>query len=941
MSLSHGDWCHSLDHDEPCRIVAVESVWGEQTAHVWLARRDAVVRLPLTRLRPAADSTPPTLDHLSYVAAATRIVDALERDALIAPLEGTVIPLPHQLHALQRAMSRDRVRYLLADEVGLGKTIEAGLILRELKVRGLVRRILVVAPAGLVSQWQSEMKSHFHEDFRLVQPANFEAWREIAGVDEKENLWRLHDQVLCSLDSVKPMDARRGWSKEQVARYNRERFEDLVAAGWDLVIVDEAHRLGGSSEEVARFRLGEALALASPYLLLLSATPHQGKTDAFRRLIGFLESDALPDDESVTRENVSPYVIRTEKRQAIDAAGKPLFQPRFTQIVQVAWDEKRKEQRALYDAVTEYVREGYNRAVREKKTGMGFLMVLIQRLVTSSTAAIRTALERRLEVLDQPKGQLLLFGEDVGADWVELDGQEQMDTLLKTRLEELGNERAEVQLLLSAARRCEAHGPDVKAEALLAWFQKLQREENIPSLKFLVFTEFVPTQQMLAAFLGQRGYPVVCLNGSLDLEERKTVQRAFANEAQVLVSTDAGGEGLNLQFCHVVVNYDLPWNPMKLEQRIGRVDRIGQKHVVRALNLALSDTVELRVREVLEEKLQRILDEFGVDKLGDVLDSEEGGVDFEKLFLGAVLAPGEAEARVAAAAEELRVRAIAARDGKKVLATTDRLDPEAAQKVAGHQMPFWTERMLLSWLRTQKATGAGVSRADDGAFDLRWPDGTEMRGVVFARKDASESGAAPLSIEDPRVRALITSMPPYAPGTPVKALLLPGISEKVSGTWSLWRVALQTTAGRLQRALPLFVSRENKVLAPTARAVWDRLVALADRIEDVPAASTLGAEAQTIYERQRRVAEEQGAAVFAELTREHRQRLDRERRRLTVAIEARRRAVERIGLPQVRAFRLAQVEQEEREWRSALARRETALPELTLLLMVAVTEGTP
>jgi hypothetical protein len=380
---------------------------------------------------------------------------------------------------------------------------------------------------------------------------------------------------------------------------------------------------------------------------------------------------------------------------------------------------------------------------------------------------------------------------------------------------------------------------------------------------------------------------------------------------------------------------------MKLEQRIGRVDRIGQKHVVRALNLALSDTVELRVREVLEEKLQRILDEFGVDKLGDVLDSEEGGVDFEKLFLGAVLAPGEAEARVAAAAEELRVRAIAARDGKKVLATTDRLDPEAAQKVAGHQMPFWTERMLLSWLRTQKATGAGVSRADDGAFDLRWPDGTEMRGVVFARKDASESGAAPLSIEDPRVRALITSMPPYAPGTPVKALLLPGISEKVSGTWSLWRVALQTTAGRLQRALPLFVSRENKVLAPTARAVWDRLVALADRIEDVPAASTLGAEAQTIYERQRRVAEEQGAAVFAELTREHRQRLDRERRRLTVAIEARRRAVERIGLPQVRAFRLAQVEQEEREWRSALARRETALPELTLLLMVAVTEGTP
>ena len=146
---------------------------------------------------------------------------------------------------------------------------------------------------------------------------------------------------------------------------------------------------------------------------------------------------------------------------------------------------------------------------------------------------------------------------------------------------------------------------------------------------------------MLAEFLGNRGFEVVCLNGSLDLDERREVQRAFADEAQVLISTDAGGEGLNLQFCHVVFNYDLPWNPMKLEQRIGRVDRIGQTHVVRAQNFALEDTVELRVREVLEEKLERILQEFGVDKLADVLDTEEGGVDFEDLYVSAVLTPEE------------------------------------------------------------------------------------------------------------------------------------------------------------------------------------------------------------------------------------------------------------------------------------------------------------
>ena len=309
MSFAAGDWCHSLDHGEPCRVIAVEEVWGVPTAQVWLSRRDAVVRLPNARLQTLQEASPVSLDQLSFVAAAARILDALEHDPLVAPLEGSVIPLPHQLQALQRALAGDRVRYLLADEVGLGKTIEAGLILRELKVRGLAKRILVVAPAGLVSQWVSELDTHFNEDLRLVQPGNFAAWRELLGAEPTDNLWRQHDQVVCSLDSVKPMDARRGWSSEQVARYNRERFEDLVAAGWDLVVIDEAHRLGGSSETVARYRLGEGLSQASPYLLLLSATPHQGKTDAFRRLLGFLDPDALPDDSSVTRENVAPYVI--------------------------------------------------------------------------------------------------------------------------------------------------------------------------------------------------------------------------------------------------------------------------------------------------------------------------------------------------------------------------------------------------------------------------------------------------------------------------------------------------------------------------------------------------------------------------------------------------------------------------------------------------------
>ncbi len=937
MSISAGDWCYSLDHDEPGRIIAVDSVWEEETAQVWLARRDAVVRLQLSRLQPLASAAAPSLDQLCYVAAAARILDAMERDALIAPLEGSVIPLPHQIVALQRAVSGDRVRYLLADEVGLGKTIEAGLILRELKVRGLARRILVVAPAGLTSQWVSEMHTHFNEDFRLVQPGNFPAWRQLAGVDENENLWRLHDQVVCSLDSIKPMDARRGWSHEQIARYNRERFEDLVTASWDLVIIDEAHRLGGSSEQVARFRLGEALAQASPYLLLLSATPHQGKTDAFRRLVSFLDADALPDDESVTRANVAPYVIRTEKRRAIDTDGKPLFQPRFTQIVPVEWSHH--EQKALYEAVTEYVREGYNQALREKRTAIGFLMILMQRLVTSSTAAIRTALERRLEVLELPSGQLSLFGEDVGEEWVELDGQEQMDALLQSRLKGLKNERAEVELLLSAARRCEARAPDGKAEALLGWIQKLQREENDPALKALVFTEFVPSQTMLAEFLRQRGYSVVCLNGSMDLDERKAVQRAFAGDVQVMISTDAGGEGLNLQFCHVVVNYDLPWNPMKIEQRIGRVDRIGQRHIVRALNFALQDTVELRVREVLESKLQRILDEFGVDKLSDVLDSEEGGIDFEQLYVAAVRSPEEAEARAEALAESIRARARSAREGAEILGATDHLDPAAAQKVAGHQMPFWTERMTVSWLRSHATHGARVQDRGHGVYDIVWPDGRESSAVSFNRSALDDPGTTVVTTEDPRVRGLTTRIPPYAPGMPVAHLVVPGISEKVTGFWSLWRVGLSTFDGREQRVLPIFVTPGGQALGPTARVVWDRLVELDTGVEVLPAPAFEDGIAALAFDQSRAAAEEQGKALFGELVQRHRDRIEKERRKMTVAFGARRRAIDRLGLPQVRDFRLAQLAQEETEWRRDIALRERGLPDLNPLLLVAIGRG--
>jgi superfamily II DNA or RNA helicase len=341
----------------------------------------------------------------------------------VAPVEEHIIPLPHQIKGLTRAVSGDHICFLLADEVGLGKTIEAGLILRELKLRGKVHRVLVIVPRVLVAQWVAEMRTHFGEEFHLMVPSDFPACRRVAG---DENIWRTHDQVICSMDSVKPLEGRRGWSVQDVADYNRDRYEDLIAAGWDLVIVDEPHRVGGSSDQVARYRLGQGLAEAVPYVLLLSATPHQGKTDAFRRLLSLLDSEEFADTEAVNRKKVQPFVIRAEKRSAVDSHGKPLFKPRFTRLVPILWQDRHQKQRVLYEAVSTYVREGYNRALREKKNYQGFLLILMQRLVTSSTRAIATTLERRLEVLETPDEQSL-FAPVPDEEWGDLDAQEQLD----------------------------------------------------------------------------------------------------------------------------------------------------------------------------------------------------------------------------------------------------------------------------------------------------------------------------------------------------------------------------------------------------------------------------------------------------------------------------------------------------------------------------------
>lgn len=910
-----GDW---LWHDPLGAVQVIERMerWGVHSLRVW-SPACGVHQVETSSVVPIA-SKAPTLNAIVHRTAAARVQEALATEMLLAPVRSSVTPLPHQLYALERAMERDHVRHLFADEVGLGKTIEAGLVIRELKLRGLAKRILVVAPKGLTPQWRAEMQLHFGETFRIADPADFDA---VSRWSDDDNVWRAADQIICPLDSVKPLARRRGWSWERIAAYNQRRFEDVITAGWDLVVIDEAHRLGGSTDQVARYKLGAALADASPHLLLLSATPHSGKSDQFLRLMQLLDREAFPGEDTIDRDRVAPYVVRTEKRLAIDNDGNPLFKPRQTRLVTVDWQLRHDAQRQLYEAVTDYVRHGYNQALKSKQRHIGFLMVLMQRLVTSSTAAIAATLSRRLQALDDTPAQLSLVPDVDAGDLADMDGQSQLDELVDWP--GWRSEKAEVSTLLQLAEQA-LGTTDAKVDALLDHIYRFQQEEDDSDLKVLIFTEFVPTQAMLANQLRDRGFEVVTLNGQMPVEERVAAQKTFAGSARVLISTDAGGEGLNLQFAHVMFNYDMPWNPMRIEQRIGRVDRIGQKHIVRATNFVLGDTVEHRVRDVLEAKLEAIAEEFGVNKAADVMDSVEAEAMFDGLYLDSLLDPGSLAQRADATLEELRVRIAAERERQTLLASDRPLDPGGAQRWRRHPIHFWVEKAVTAGLPEM----AGDVERVGNAWRLAWPNGTKTDLACF---DVSGMDDAPdatwLTLDNPSVRSVIEHLPTDPPGRLVARVVVPQLPTGVEGTWSLWRISMSTIRGEQQRFMPLFV-QNGRAFAPTARRLWDMLIG-EDIKMDVEYAPPASDDTETL-------AEVQAEQIYLNLKDSHLLNLGQERQRVDAAFEARRRAIGRIGLENVRRSRLRRLEEDHEARLLQLDAAAHVMPRLEPIVVVEV-----
>ena len=861
-----GDYVFDKTKNERVQVLEISEVWGFVSYKVFNASTGTVYKLSADDICAEVPEENFNESYLRYVAMLSKIKNETS-GGILSKLSSGIIPLPHQLHVLNRALSNNNVRYILADEVGLGKTIEAGLIIKELKTRGLIKRILIVCPTGLVTQWSLEMQDKFNEKFHVILPEDYDTIRRITG---NEDVYGQFTQVISPMDSIKPLERRIGWTEQMIAQYNEERIYSIINSGWDLVVIDEAHRVAGSSGEVARHKLGKLLAAASPYLLLLTATPHNGKTEPFLRLIRLVDEKAFPNINAVVKEQVAPYVIRTEKREAIDNNGNKLFKNRTTRAIELHWDERHSMQRRLYEMVSDYVSKNYNKAMRNRGKNMWFvfLLIMMQRLVTSSTSAVRESMERRVKVLEEQAFKYQSMSEE---EFAEMELEENMEDAIAAISLDIKEEIAQLNDIIAVAKQAEFQYLDVKVEPLLEIIDCLFAEDR--QRKVIIFTEFVATQSYLVKLLKDRGYSTSILNGSMSIEERNAVLQEFKTETDILISTDAGGEGLNLQFSNCIINYDLPWNPMKIEQRIGRVDRIGQQRDVIVYNFILADTVENRVKAVLEEKLSVILKEIGIDKYSDVLDSETAELNFTDAYMKSIRNPKNIELNIRPVEEDL----------KKQVQNTMRIKDLIKE-----------EKDLASMIGT------------NSAFDFE----AALRQMVTYYENYKGNPYLPIenfSINDPVIVGHLNKEIEQDLGGQLLNVSIKDFPNE-KGYFMLWRISL-TPDSQGQKIIPIFINQDFILRPMAGKKIWEAILDK-DRVITVWEGEKIDIKTQN---KLRTASQEFAYDTFLTLKAELEKRNEETYRKYLYALNLRIEAAQRIGIENIRRHKLMALSREKAE----------------------------
>lgn len=882
-----GDFVFDTIAGANVQIMERIELWGYTSYKVFNPTNGSVYKATGEQLKRGGGEAQLDENYLRYVTLLSKIRNETSAGILSA-LSSGVIPLPHQLHVLERALETRNIRYILADEVGLGKTIEAGMIIKELKARGLITRILVVCPTGLVSQWSVEMQEKFHEKFQVILPSDFDTIRRLT---DNDDVYGQFDQVISPMDSIKPVEKHAGWSDKRVEKYNQERIEAIINSGWDLIIIDEAHRVAGSSSYVARYKLGYLLSQASPYLLLLTATPHNGKTEPFLRLVRLLDEQAFPNYKSIVKEQVAPYLIRSEKREAIDNNGNLLFKKRYTHLVELHWDERHSLQRQLYELVSSYVSKIYDKARWNRKKNMCliFLMIIMQRMVTSSTAAVRQSLEHRLRVLLEEETRVNTMSE---SDWDERDIEDGDADAMEAMSLDRSAEIEELKMIISVAKQAEFQHHDVKVDALFDTIDELQSED--PAQKIILFTEFVGTQVYLKELLESRGYSVSVLNGSMDIEERNNALNEFKMSTGIFISTDAGGEGLNLQFANIIINYDLPWNPMKIEQRCGRADRIGQQRDVHSYNMIIGDTVESRVREVLEEKLSVIMKELGIDKYSDVLDNEVAECDFTDAYMSSIGHASRIEQNIYSVEMEMRQQVGNALKYKDILH-----EEKDLTQLVGKESNFDVDTALRQMLVYYESW-----KGNDPTIIDRISINDEMITKHLCGSIVQDHTKQLMSV-------VIRNFPNEA------------------GYFMLWELSVSEDT-QDKRIIPIFVN-ESYVLRPMAGSkIMEVFLDGSSRL-DCRMVHNLSEEN---YQRLQEICMNFAYNTFVELKEKQTKRSTEQYEKYNYALSLRREAAGHIGIENIRRSRIAKLEREEREIEEEHKRSGTVLPDFRLMILI-------
>ncbi|WP_437836901.1 DEAD/DEAH box helicase [Sorangium sp. So ce1153] len=757
--------------------------------------------------------------------------------------------LPHQIVLTHRLATASPRRYLVADEVGLGKTIEAALLLRELASRGELSRALMVVPAGLVNNWHREMNEVFRLDFEV-----FGSEGDVT--DRKSNAFAKHDRLIASTDTLK-----------RPARVKRL----LEAPPWDLVVFDEAHHLtafrnGKKVTKTENYKLAEALKGHARDLVLLSATPHQGDHFRFWMLVQLLNPTLFksPEDMVDNRHRLNSVVFRRTKADACRPDGSPLFARRWVHTESFTMVE---EERTFYAALKEYLEDGFALAQRQGNQGraLGFVMTIFQKIAASSFAAVRRTLRRRVLMLtlheavikDQEldidarqrlleearelihdelevardalgRGQVEAILADLRAKLLKKLNEEELELASDARAGEFaaaGGEDAaimavslalpEERLRIGELLRIFPERRETKVEKLLRGLGALWEQD--PTEKVVIFATYLGTVDLVGREI-ERAYPgqgVVVLRGG-DHGAKLAAERKFkkADGPRVLVCTAAGREGINLQFARVLFNFDLPWNPMDVEQRIGRIHRYGQKHTAQVYNLVLSDTIEGRIFLLLDEKLQEIARTLGkVDEHGNVaedLRSQVLGQLSERLTYDRLYREALGDPELRRTREELEAALSNASEARKVVF-------ELFQDLDGFSLddykPFadvkpGLERVLEFLRASLAAEGRRVEAQDDGTYVV---NGAEQKAVCRFTLDREAARARPdldlLGLDHPLVQEAIKRWQATSPetlGVAVSGAEGPGVL-----TW--WLVETRGPSGEHRACvLPLGVSDDGR-----------------------------------------------------------------------------------------------------------------------------------